>query len=328
MWFLVLLIANFIKLFFILDILLICIIVVVVFMVYSGLISLLDRKIMAMTQNRVGPGLFLFGICTPIFDGVKLILKFGLLILNVDLFYLFFIIVSSLIFNYFIFFVIPLSNIVLVNLNHNHFIILATHTMLNVINTFLVGCHIINTCFVYLATIRSILFTIIGEFCILIVFLIILNFSFQTQFTFTLVNVENLYLWNMFLIPLFIFFLTIIAFYVQNMINIFEFSEAESELVAGTITEFSGIFFCISSLFEIAHVIISVYLLVTIFVGGFFLGWKLLLFLIALFLVPKLLLCRLKINNALLFLFFYVLNYLFIYFLLVSCIKLTCISIM
>lgn len=290
----------------ILDILLIIVIIIIVFMVYSGFISLLDRKVMAMTQNRVGPALFLFGLCTPIFDGVKLVLKFGLLILNVELLYLFLIIVYSLMFNYGLFFILPLSNIILININYNHFILLAIHSMLAVVNTFLVGCYIINTCFVYLATIRSILFSIIGEFCILIIFMYIMNIHFYAMLNFVILNTINIILCNFLCFPMFIILLTIICIYLQNMINIFEFSEAESELVAGTITEFSGVFFCISSLIELSHMILSTYIIVSLLFGGFYFNFKFILCILLIFLIPKLLLCRLKINNALLFIFIYI----------------------
>lgn len=307
--------------FLILDILLIIVIVIIVLMVYSGFISLTDRKVMALTQNRIGPGLFLFGMCTPIFDGVKLILKFGLLVLNVELFYLFLIIVYSLIFNYMLYFMMPLSTIILINMNFNHFILLSIHSMLAVVNTFLVGCFILNTCFIYLATLRTILFSIISEFCMIIVFLYMTNVNFIALFNFVILNIFNTLLLNILILPIFVTLLIIICIYLQNLINIFEFAEAESELVAGTITEFSGIFFCISSLIEISHIILSTYLVITMLCGGFFINYKILLCLLLVFLVPKLLLCRLKINNALLFLIFYVLNYLFLYLLVLNIIK-------
>lgn len=232
-------------------------------MVYSGFISLLDRKVMAMTQNRVGPALFLFGLCTPIFDGIKLVLKFGLLILNVEILYLFLIIIYSLMFTYGVLFIIPTSNINIINLNFNHFIILSIHTMLSVVDTFLVGCFIINTCFVYLATIRAILFSIIAEFCILIVFMFLINTNFYALLNFIMINVFNIVLINALCFPIFVILLIIICMFLQNLINLFEFAEAESELVAGTITELSGVFFCISSLIEITHIIVSTYLIVT-----------------------------------------------------------------
>lgn len=307
--------------FIILDLLLVIIIIIIVFMVFSGFISLLDRKVMAMTQNRIGPGLFLFGICTPIFDGVKLVLKFGLIILNVELLYLFLLTIGSLVFNYGFFFIMPLCNIVLININYNHFILLSIHCMLSVVNTFVMGCFIINTCFVYLATIRTILFSIIGEFCILIVFMFIINLNFYALSNFVIYNAFNIIINNVFLVPIFVLLLILITLYLQNLINIFEFSEAESELVAGTITELSGVFFCISSLVEIAHTILTAYLLITIMFGGLFFNIKYVLCIILVFLVPKLLLCRLKINNAILFLFFYILNYLFMYFILLNVVK-------
>ena len=121
---------------------------------------------------------------------------------------------------------------------------------------------------------------------------------------------------------LFLLLLIIICVYLQNLVNVFEFSEAESELVAGTITEFSGVFFCISSLIEISHVILSSYLLITLLFGGFFISFKIVITIALIFLMPKLLLCRLKINNALLFIFYNLIIYLFLYFLVLNITKL------
>lgn len=70
-----------------LDLIIVSLIYVIVLMVLSGIYSLCERKIMAIIQLRIGPGLFLFGILTPITDGVKLFLKFILFIISFDLIY-------------------------------------------------------------------------------------------------------------------------------------------------------------------------------------------------------------------------------------------------
>jgi NADH:ubiquinone oxidoreductase subunit H len=56
-------------------------------MVLCGIFSLCERKILALFQLRVGPGLFLFGLLTPITDGIKLFIKYALFIISFDILY-------------------------------------------------------------------------------------------------------------------------------------------------------------------------------------------------------------------------------------------------
>lgn len=71
----------------ILDLLIIILIFIVVLMVLCGIFSLCERKVLAMFQLRIGPGLFLFGILTPITDGIKLFIKYALFIISFDILY-------------------------------------------------------------------------------------------------------------------------------------------------------------------------------------------------------------------------------------------------
>lgn len=187
------------------DILIILIIFLLLIMIFSGFISLLERKIMATFQNRVGPGLFLMGLFTPIFDGIKLILKFNLIIFNIELFYLLFFISLSFIFCYTLLYVLPFSNIILLNSMFNHFLFLIFHTLLNVFNTFVIGCFIINTCFVYIATIRSILCSLISEIFMIFIFLIFFSVDFFCFFNFMFLNYSSLFVSKILLFPLFFF---------------------------------------------------------------------------------------------------------------------------
>lgn len=66
------------------DLLLLILIIVIVLMVLCGFYSLCERKVLAVVQLRVGPGLFLFGILTPITDGIKLFIKFIVFTLQFD----------------------------------------------------------------------------------------------------------------------------------------------------------------------------------------------------------------------------------------------------
>lgn len=70
-----------------LDVCIVILIIVLVLIVLSGFFSLAERKVMAIVQTRIGPALFLFGLLTPITDGIKLFIKFVLFVVSVDIFY-------------------------------------------------------------------------------------------------------------------------------------------------------------------------------------------------------------------------------------------------
>jgi len=59
-----------------LDIAIIGIIDVLVVLLLTGYVSLCERRVLAIVQIRIGPALCLFGLLTPVTDGLKLFLKF------------------------------------------------------------------------------------------------------------------------------------------------------------------------------------------------------------------------------------------------------------
>ena len=73
---------------FFFDVIIIVLLYIVVFMILCGYYSLCERKVLAAFQLRVGPGLFIAGILTPITDGIKLLFKNALLIVSIDFLYL------------------------------------------------------------------------------------------------------------------------------------------------------------------------------------------------------------------------------------------------
>jgi len=72
------------------DIVFVILLHVLILAIISGMFSLCERKVMALFQLRIGPGLFLFGVLTPITDGIKLLLKNVIIIINVDYIYVLF----------------------------------------------------------------------------------------------------------------------------------------------------------------------------------------------------------------------------------------------
>lgn len=71
-----------------LDIIVILIIDMLVVLVLTGFVSLCERRILALVQIRIGPALFLFGILTPITDGIKLFVKFVVFVISFEIIYL------------------------------------------------------------------------------------------------------------------------------------------------------------------------------------------------------------------------------------------------
>lgn len=283
-------------------------------MVLSGIISLIERKVMATTQNRLGPSYFLFGLCTPIFDGVKLILKFNLLIMQIEVLFLVFILCASIALNYSIITVLPLSNILLCDIDFSVYLLLSLHLSLIIINSILVGCFILNSCFVYLGTLRHVLSSITSELGLLYIFFLyyVLNVEVFLNIQLTAENQLQLLTIQSTLITLPILFLTLLL--LNSNVAMFEYTEAESELVAGTITEYSGIFFCIASLIEIFHVITSSLLLINYNIGNLYLTLNIIIAIVLLFILPKILSCKIKINQLLAFMLSFIYIILILYF--------------
>ena len=94
----------------------------------------------------------------------------------------------------------------------------------------------------------------------------------------------------------------------------FDYVECESELVAGLVTEFSGLFFVIYSLMEINHTLLNAITIVCLLFGGYYICFKSLFIILFVFLIPRSISCRLKITNtqALLINYMYIIGFIFI----------------
>lgn len=71
------------------DILFIIIIFILIISVLCGFLSLCERKFNAILHLRIGPSLFCFGLLTPITDGLKLMFKYFLVVMSIDVISLF-----------------------------------------------------------------------------------------------------------------------------------------------------------------------------------------------------------------------------------------------
>jgi NADH:ubiquinone oxidoreductase subunit H len=162
---------------------------------------------------------------------------------------------------------------------------------------------------------RALFFSILVEASTsltLYVFYILDYFSF---FSLKDIAITQLFINNIFIIGFMFFIIFIITCLLDNLRIPFDYLECESELVAGIVTEFSGIFFVIYSLMEINHILLASLLITTLTFGGSFITLKSLIIIILVFLCPRALGCRLKITTAQTFalLFLFIINFLFFF---------------
>jgi len=197
----------------ILDFLIIIIIFIFALMILCGFFSLAERKILALVQQRIGPGLFIFGLTTPITDGIKLFIKFILFIIGFDIIYFLLTILITLFCMYFIWFFIPLGFIIFFDSSFTIIILIATHIIINVFSIFLVGCFLFCSCFIYLATIRVLFFSILAESSINILYYSIYLCDYFSYFSIKDISTTQLLIQNFWTLGL---LYTIFFFYYNN----------------------------------------------------------------------------------------------------------------
>ncbi len=304
-----------------LDLILCTIIFVVVLMVLCGVFSLCERKVLALVQLRVGPGLFLFGILTPITDGIKLFVKFVLFVISFDVLYFIIALYITVLCMYFIWFFVPLGYIIIFDISFSVLLLIAIHMINNVFSIFMIGCFLFTSCFIYLAAMRALFFSIITEGAFSIALFNFYVLDFFSFFSIKNIAVNQLFIMNIFFIGLLFFFIFCIIILLDGLRIPFDYLECESELVAGIITEFSGFFFILYSLMEINHLLLSSLLIVALCFGGVLMTLKSLLILLIVFLFPRALGCRLKITTAQTFILVFLFSISFVFFLWIAVTK-------
>lgn len=284
-------------------------------MVLSGVFSLCERKILAIFQLRIGPGLFLFGIVTPITDGVKLFIKFILFIISIDILYLIIALYITIVCMYFTWFFFPIGYIIFYDINFSLLLLLGLHLLNNVFGVFLIGCFLFSSCFVYLAAMRALLFSILAEASISISLYIYYILDFFSFFSIKDIAINQLFINNIYIVGILLFLLFNLTILLDGLRIPFDYLECESELVAGIIVEMSGFFFVIYSLMEINHILLSSIMVISLNFGGTLISLKSLLILIFTFLIPRAIGCRMKITTAQTFIILFLYCILFILFL-------------
>lgn len=181
---------------FVFDYIIIIFLYIIVFMILCGYFSLCERKVMAAFQLRIGPGLFLAGILTPITDGIKLIFKNALLIVSVDFVYLLINLCIVLICMYLSVFLFPIGYIMMLDINFGIFCVMGLHLVLNIIGVYIIGCYMFCSCYVYMASMRTLFFSILAEVCVLIIFIIVFTVDSYSQYSLKELAIGQLFIEN------------------------------------------------------------------------------------------------------------------------------------
>lgn len=296
------------------DYIIIILIYIIVFMILCGYYSLCERKILAAFQLRVGPGLFLAGILTPITDGIKLLFKNAMVIISVDIVYLLINLSIVLICMFTAIFFFPIGYIMICDINCGMFAVVALHLGLNITGVYIMGCYMFTSCYVYLASMRTLYFSILGEACIYIVFLVTFSLDTFSFYSLKELSICQLFIENIWLLGLLFSAFTCIIILIDGLKLPFDYVECESELVAGLVTEFSGFFFVIYSLVEINHALLNAIALVCFLFGGYYICFKSLFIITFVFLIPRSLSCRMKLNHTQILIvnYIYILGFIFI----------------
>lgn len=282
-----------------------CITVLALVSLISGALTLLERKISADIQNRIGPNrVGPFGIFQFVADGVKLLLKEDIIPDAADrkLFRLApYIVFSSTVLAVI---VIPFGGpFIVADLNIGLIFIVVVSSL--VVVGFLMSGWASNNKWALLGGIRSaaqiISYEIPVALSLLTVVLITGSFSMQE-----IVRQQGAYPWQWFILHNPFTFIAFFIYFVSSLAEInrlpFDFPEAESELVSGYNTEYSGMRFGFFFLAEFANIFVSASLATAVFLGGGNIGldpyespygWQLLMVLI--FLVKASILCLVTI---------------------------------
>lgn len=297
------------------DVVIVILVVILVVLILTGYVSLCERKILAIVQMRIGPALFMFGLLTPITDGIKLFLKFIVFVVNFDVFYFLcgiFVVIFCI---FFWWFFIPIGFILLIDLSFSIFFLLTLHVCSNLFGIFFIGCFLLSSCFVYLSAMRTLFFCLISEGSLTMLFLVC-----YVMDAFSFLGIKDLCVGQLFISNFYLGGILFCGFFwvcmlLDGLRLPFDYMECESELVAGLITEFSGVFFVVYSVMEINHLLLCTLLFSSLVFGGIFICFKSLLILCLCFFWPRTLGFRLKITTAQIFILFFLFFSLFFLFL-------------
>lgn len=231
-----------------------------------AILTLLERRLLANFQRRLGPDVVgFFGILQPFADAIKLLFKETIIpgISNIYIFIIapFLTFVLSLI-NWS---VIPFfyGNVLIAEIDLG-FLFVFTVSSLGVYGIIMAGWSS-NSKYAFLGAMRTAAQVISYEVSIGIIILILL--IYVGSFNLTDIVESQLYVWNIFSCwPCFILFF-VSALAETNRVP-FDLPEAESELVSGYNVEYSAVTFVFFFLAEYSNIILMSFLITLLFLGG------------------------------------------------------------
>jgi len=251
--------------FFILNIILKILAIIVPLLIAVAYLTLAERKILSAIQIRKGPNIIgFYGILQPLADGLKLLLKETILPNRANL--IIFLIAPVITFSLSLvaWAVIPFNdNAVLADLNIGILYLLAISS-LGVYGIITSGWSS-NSKYAFLGSLRSTAQMISYEVSIGLIIISVLICSGSLNLS-VIVNSQK-YIW--YVVPLFplfiIFFISILA---ETNRPPFDLPEAEAELVSGYNVEYSAMGFALFFLGECANIILMSSLCTVLFLGG------------------------------------------------------------
>lgn len=222
--------------------------IILIIILIVAFVTLLERKVLAIMQRRIGPNVVgLWGLMQPLLDGIKLILKRNILISYSKLIIYVFCPIFLIIINIILFYVIPLSNSIIISKYLNiDLLFIYGLSSLTIIFVIFSGWSNKNS-YSIISTIRcaSQLISYEISFGLVILIIILINNSFNLQqIIYNQILISNIFI----ILPIFIIYL--ISLLAETNRTPFDLLEAESELIAGFLIEYSSLNFVLFYLSE------------------------------------------------------------------------------
>ena len=247
--------------------------IVIVFAVLSGIVAylvLMERKVLAFMQARLGPmRVGPWGLLQPIADGLKLLLKEDIVPAGADKIIFLLAPVISIIAAFTVFAVVPFGppdkGFVISDINIGLLFILAVSSL--GIYGIILGGWSSNSHYPLLGALRSSAQLVSYEVAAGLAIIGVLLCANSLSMVEIVKNQQAAGIWNVFRQPV-AFIIYLIAAVAETNRNPFDLPEAESELTAGFHTEYSGFRFALYFMAEYTAMVLVSAIAVTLFWGG------------------------------------------------------------